>query len=234
MHAAMGNENILPSEKMAAIKKLVSGKKLTPQQRRSLAEGVYICTNCDRCTVRCPSGIRLKDLWVSVREELLRESAPPAAILSPFSFTRGLRKTGNGNAAAYSRSLDQAYNLVGVTAPVEPGSEETIVLGADPSAPLTPQTDTASFRHCFSCQSCTTVCPVVANYERPEETVGLLPHQIMCCLGMGLDNMATGARMIWDCLTCYQCQENCPQQVAVCDLLFELKNRSVQESGNLK
>jgi heterodisulfide reductase subunit C len=51
----------------------------------------------------------------------------------------------------------------------------------------------------------------------------------MCCLGLGLTEMAAGAKMIWDCLTCYQCQENCPQQVEVCDLLYDLKNMAVQE-----
>ena len=94
-----------------------------------------------------------------------------------------------------------------------------------------------SFAHCFSCQTCTSSCPVVANYQQPEDTLNLLPHQIMCCLGLGLTQMAQGAKMIWDCLTCYQCQENCPQQVEVCDLLYELKNQaaktevsSIQES----
>jgi len=73
------------------------------------------------------------------------------------------------------------------------------------------------------------VCPVVGNYEQPEEKLGLLPHQIMCCLGLGLTEMASGAKMIWDCLTCFQCQENCPQQVEVCDLLYDLKNMAAQE-----
>jgi heterodisulfide reductase subunit C len=52
----------------------------------------------------------------------------------------------------------------------------------------------------------------------------------MCCLGLGLTRMAGNARMIWDCLTCYQCQENCPQQVEVCDLLYGLKNFAAQET----
>jgi heterodisulfide reductase subunit C len=71
---------------------------------------------------------------------------------------------------------------------------------------------------------------VVGNYEQPEQVLDLLPHQIMCSLGLGLTEMAGGAKMIWDCLTCYQCQENCPQQVEVCDLLFLLKNMAVQQA----
>jgi heterodisulfide reductase subunit C len=68
---------------------------------------------------------------------------------------------------------------------------------------------------------------VVGNYDDPEQVLGLLPHQIMCSLGLGLTEMASGARMLWDCLTCYKCQENCPQQVEVCDVLYRLKNFAV-------
>jgi heterodisulfide reductase subunit C len=81
-----------------------------------------------------------------------------------------------------------------------------------------------TFSFCFGCQTCTTVCPVVAEYENPQQTLGLLPHQIMNCLGLGLLDMATRPRMLWDCVTCYQCQENCPQNVEVTDILFQLKN----------
>jgi heterodisulfide reductase subunit C len=85
-----------------------------------------------------------------------------------------------------------------------------------------------TFSYCFGCQNCTTVCPVVGNYETPQDVLGLLPHQIMCTLGLGLDEMASGAKMIWDCTTCYQCQEHCPQKVKVTELLFELKNKAVK------
>ncbi len=84
--------------------------------------------------------------------------------------------------------------------------------------------DAQNFANCFVCQNCTNICPVVAVYENPEEVLGLLPHQIMTSLGLGLIDPARGNRMIWDCLTCYQCQEHCPQGVKVTDLLYELKN----------
>jgi len=231
MHAAMGNESILPSEKMIALKRLVSGKSLDARQRRSLTEGVCICTNCDRCTVHCPSGIRLKDLWHGVREELLDAGPAPAALLSPFSFARGLVVRELVTAEAYSRPLRQAFELAGAGGAAKTDKAAPIRLNAVATPAPAQANETNSFRHCFSCQNCTTVCPVVANDAAAEDSLGLLPHQIMCCLGLGLVDMAAGARMIWDCLTCYQCQENCPQQVAVCDLLFTLKNRAVQSSG---
>jgi heterodisulfide reductase subunit C len=71
---------------------------------------------------------------------------------------------------------------------------------------------------------------VVINYDNPQEVLGLLPHQIMNCLGLGLTEMATGPRMIWDCVTCYQCQEHCPQNVKVTDILYRLKNLAVENA----
>jgi heterodisulfide reductase subunit C len=81
-----------------------------------------------------------------------------------------------------------------------------------------------------SCENCTTVCPWSMPTTIPQETVGLLPHQIMRSLGLGLKDLALGAPMLWDCLTCYQCQEHCPQGVKVTDVLYELKNLAVKGS----
>ncbi len=225
---AAGNEYILPSEKMAFLKNLASGKKLDARQTRAIQEGVYLCTNCDRCTVRCPSGIRLKDLWYSVREQLLAGGPPLAHVLTPYSFARGLMIRETVPVDEYTRPIETARQAL--------AGRFVDLINPDIPIPLNVQTKEGSqpairdntYAHCFSCQSCTTVCPVVGNYDNPEQVVGLMPHQIMCCLGLGLIEMAAGAQMIWDCLTCYKCQENCPQQVEVCDVLYRLKNIAVE------
>ncbi len=38
--------------------------------------------------------------------------------------------------------------------------------------------------------------------------------------------------MLWDCVTCYQCQEHCPQGVKVTDVLYELKNQAMTEANS--
>ena len=224
---AIGNACILPSEKMILLKRLAAGKKIDKRQMRAIEEGVYLCTNCDRCTVRCPSGIRLKELWYSIREALLQSGPPLPHVLTPFSFARGLIIQDALPVEAYARPIEGARQAVA-------GGFENLM---DPDAPIPLNAQTTenhqpaikdpTYTHCFSCQSCTTVCPVVGNYDAPEKVLGLLPHQIMCSLGLGLTEMASGARMLWDCLTCYKCQENCPQQVEVCDILYRLKNFAV-------
>ena len=220
------NELILPSEKMVYLKQLATGKDLSAGELRAIQEGVYLCTNCDRCTVVCPSGIRLKELWISVREDLVQREVPEPLVLSPFSFVRGLnRKKWDHN--HYPKPLEIAQKAVA-------GDFSALMDAAKPLSLPEPSESVLldrTFSYCFGCQNCTTVCPVVGNYPDAEGTLGLLPHQIMCALGLGQEEMASGARMIWDCVTCYQCQEHCPQKVKVTELLYGLKNSSVK---NLK
>ena len=86
----------------------------------------------------------------------------------------------------------------------------------------------STFTVCFGCQNCTNVCPVVGNYENPKEVVGLLPHEIMHALALKQKGLAIGSKMLWDCVTCYECQEHCPQGVRVTDVLYELKNLTMR------
>jgi heterodisulfide reductase subunit C/nitrate reductase gamma subunit len=223
VYETWGNENILPSEKLHALKALVRGKSLEPRQLRSLLEGVYCCTSCDRCTVVCPSGINLKELWVDLKEDLVQRGIPERLILSPYSFPRGM------NQAIHPwKEYDAPIQLArqAVALPFTEGKTANSPLALSPQAPAIPVflPEARNFANCFVCQNCTNICPVVAAFENPEEVLGLLPHQIMTSLGLGLIDPARGNRMIWDCLTCYQCQEHCPQGVMVTDLLYELKN----------
>ena len=225
----LGNEYILPSEKMTFLKTLAKGKALSDEKLHAIQEGVYLCTNCDRCTVVCPSGINLKELWFNVREDLIQRGLPECLTLSPYSFYRGLNRN-NIAIDNYHKPIEAANRAVA-------GNFEQVM---DKSTPISLSDrdgdianqlpGIATFSYCFGCQNCTTVCPVVMHYENPQEALGLLPHQIMNCLGLGLKEMATGPRMLWDCVTCFQCQEHCPQNVKVTDILYQLKNLAVKKA----
>ena len=224
------NLNILPSEKIASIKNFASGNHLTEEQIRHMQEGIFLCTNCERCTLVCPVGINLQDMWFSVREALLERGYPEFFMLSPFSYYRGLRRQALVE-DGYREPLDRAREAI---------AAECHLMSPDKLIPLSPadrafrgglslSAQASTFSVCFGCQTCTTVCPVVANYDNPEETLNLLPHQIMHACGLGVRDLALGANMLWDCLTCYQCQEHCPQGVSVTDVLYELKNEAVKQ-----
>jgi heterodisulfide reductase subunit C/nitrate reductase gamma subunit len=227
-YEAKHNPYILPSEKMVLLKDLSKGKKPGKEVLRAVQEGVYLCTNCDRCTVVCPAGINLKDLWMSVREGLIQEGEPQPLMLSPFSLARGLdRKT--LSADDYLTPLDRAKTALAGSFDLLNDPETPISLpAAGGEHDLSLEIVDKTYSYCFECRNCTNVCPVVDNYENPQEVLGLLPHQIMRCLGLGLYEMASGPNMLWECVTCYQCQEHCPQQVKVADILYDLKNTAVR------
>ncbi|UCD90221.1 MAG: 4Fe-4S dicluster domain-containing protein [Desulfobacterales bacterium] len=225
----LGNENILPSEKMVTLKTLAKGKGLSNKDLSIIQEGVYLCTNCDRCTVVCPAGINLRDLWMNVREDLIQRGYPEPLTLSPFSFFRGLNKA-NLPTNDYVKPLEEANKAVAGEFDQLMDKSTTISFKDREASELSRLPGHSTFSYCFGCQTCTTVCPVVACFEEPGESLGLFPHQIMNCLGLGLVEMASGPKMLWDCVTCYQCQEHCPQNVEVTDLLFQLKNIAVHYS----
>jgi heterodisulfide reductase subunit C/nitrate reductase gamma subunit len=227
------NINILPSEKISFIKALASGRKLTKAELKAIQEGVYLCTNCYRCTVVCPVGINLQDLWFNVREVLLQRGLPEFSLLSPLSFYRGLM-SGEMPSRDYKKPLTKARKAIADKSGIQKEQDQVLPL---------PQTDTAfkrrlnlsaqasTFSVCFGCQTCTNACPVVAQYADPQEALGLLPHQIMHACALGIRGLAFGSAMLWDCLTCYQCQEQCPQGVGITDVLYELKNVAVEQVG---
>jgi heterodisulfide reductase subunit C/nitrate reductase gamma subunit len=228
----IGNMNILPSEKMVSLRKYVAGRALDDETLREVQEGVYLCTNCDRCTVVCPVGINLRDLWFTVKEEMIQKGPPVPLVLSQLSFYRGVDRQ-DLDPESYSKPLRRSKAAIADVCELIKKPEEVIPLTPvnkpfKDKAALSLQAKT--FVYCYSCENCTTVCPVVQNYADPEETLGLLPHQIMRSLGLGLRDFALGSKMLWDCVTCYQCQEHCPQGVKVTDILYELKNLALKEA----
>ena len=227
------NINILPSEKIASIKALASGRKLTKEELKAIQEGVYLCTNCYRCTVVCPVGINLQDLWFNVREVLLGRGLPEFSLLSPLSFYRGLMSR-DMVPRDYKKPLMKVRKAAAGKSDVMQGQDQVLPLprrDREFKGRLNLSAQASTFSICFGCQTCTNACPVVAHYENPQENLGMLPHQIMHACALGLRGMAFGSAMLWDCLTCYQCQEQCPQGVLITDVLYELKNFSVEHVG---
>lgn len=228
----IANMNIFPSEKIASLQALASGKKLSPQELRHIQEGVYLCSNCYRCTVVCPAGINLQDLWFSVRETLLQKGYPEVLVLSPLSFYRGLMKE-ETVPRDYEKPLIRAREAIAARCDLMKRKDKVLPLTSTNrqlQSGLNLSAQAKTFSACFGCQTCTNVCPVVGNYENPQEALGLLPHQIMHAAGLGLRDLAFGSNMLWYCLTCYQCQEQCPQGVHVTDVLYELKNLAVKRA----
>jgi heterodisulfide reductase subunit D len=50
------------------------------EQLKQFSETVYRCTLCGRCQETCPSGIMLRDLWMSLRQDLVHSDAYPEKV----------------------------------------------------------------------------------------------------------------------------------------------------------
>ena len=201
------NRNILPSEKLITLKRVASGKSLPEAPLKSFQEGSFICTMCFRCTDVCPVGINLQDLWDASKKDLIANGLPEPFILTRDTYT-----------SKWADSLTDHDTTIYLDGGSTPGH-------------LMLSNQAGTFSVCFKCRTCTNACPVVANYENPEAVLGMTPHQIMHSLSLGLGEMILGSRMIWDCTTCYLCQQHCPQGVRITDIFFELKNLAHEKFG---
>ncbi|MDA8137538.1 MAG: 4Fe-4S dicluster domain-containing protein [Desulfobacteraceae bacterium] len=200
------NPGILPSEKLAAFRRLLSGGRLSKQKLLQIQEASHICTDCRRCTDICPMGINLEALWADLK-----------TLVADFGFPKPeawARKEASAETAV-AHSLDQVVTI-------SPDGNAFMKEVA-----WTPQADT--FHSCFECRNCTNVCPVVGSYESPRKVLGLLPHEIMHYLALKQKEPVLGAAMLWACTTCYACQEQCPQGVNITDLFYRLKNLALRQ-----
>ena len=197
------NANILPSEKLMALKAFAANKQLSSKKLHAIQEGSFVCTSCYRCTTICPVGIDLQDLWLASREDLTAKGFP-----EPQAWAR---ETGASEVATIIKDIKDHKTCY------FPGGQSMV-------KQLNLSEQASTFSGCFKCATCTVECPVVANYKNPSEALDLMPHQIMHALGLGLKEVVLGSRMVWDCLGCYLCQEKCPMDVKVTDVFYELKN----------
>jgi heterodisulfide reductase subunit C len=230
----IANRNILPSEKLASAKKLSAGSNLSENDIKNIQEGLYLCTNCTRCTLVCPAGINLQEIWFNVREAFLEKGYPEIYALSQLSAYRGLKRD-IINPEKYLNPLENAFDAVKkeyklFEKPHIPIDSDILDKPFCKSLSITAQSST--FSKCYACTTCTSSCPVVNNYDNPVEILGMVPHQIIHAAVLGAPDMIYRSKMLWNCLGCYECQDACPQGVRVTDVFYELKTRAVTQLKN--
>jgi heterodisulfide reductase subunit C2 len=79
---------------------------------------------------------------------------------------------------------------------------------------------------CFACGTCTASCPVREVTDRYN------PRRIIHMAILGLRDQVLSSDFVWLCSTCYACQERCPQDVRITDLMHAIKNVAVR-SGHI-
>ena len=202
INRALGNPDILPSHKLGALKKYVQKRLATDFELSAFKEGSFICTECYRCTQICPAGINLQDLWLASKDDLASQGPS-----SPY------RQVRDGVAGGHPDSRPGRKSFAA------PGPEACL---------LNYSGSPASFSACIQCGTCTNVCPVVADYQQDPQLMGYLdltPQQIVNFYRLGITDRVSNSKMAWDCFMCFKCQEHCPKQIPVAEMMYELRNR---------
>jgi heterodisulfide reductase subunit C/nitrate reductase gamma subunit len=225
------NSNILPSFKIKELKAVAKESQLSRQELMRINEGLFLCTNCYRCTTVCPAGINLQDLWFNTREALLGKEYPEPTVLSTLSYHRGLNRD-RIETESYQRSVNKARQAVVDESKLieidDTISDASMEQGFKTRLAASLPGDTSNY--CFACTTCTVSCPVVRNFDNPLEALGLLPHQMIRAANLGLGDIIFDSNMLWSCLGCYACQDDCPQGVQITDVFYELKNLAMENA----
>jgi len=76
---------------------------------------------------------------------------------------------------------------------------------------------------CYACGTCSASCPIRAIDEE------FNPRRIIRLALLGLRDEVLTSDFIWLCTGCYICQERCPQDVRITELMTAFRNVATQE-----
>lgn len=76
-------------------------------------------------------------------------------------------------------------------------------------------------KDCIQCGTCSGVCPLTIYMDHS-------PRQIMALTREGFRKEVLSSRTIWLCASCYACTVECPRQIGITDIMYELKQRAIR------
>ena len=79
---------------------------------------------------------------------------------------------------------------------------------------------------CFQCGTCTAGCP-------SGKITAYRIRKLMRMAQLGLKEDIISSEDLWQCTTCYTCEERCPRGVPIVDVVIALRNMAVAE-GHIK
>ena len=79
-----------------------------------------------------------------------------------------------------------------------------------------------ALEHCIQCGTCSGVCPLSIYMD-------YTPRQVMELVRSDFKNEVLQSHTIWLCASCYACTTECPRQIRITDIMYELKQRAINE-----
>ena len=77
-------------------------------------------------------------------------------------------------------------------------------------------------KDCIQCGTCSGVCPLSIYMD-------YTPRQVMELTRFDFKKEVLGSQTIWLCASCYACTVECPRQIRITDIMYELKQRAIKE-----
>jgi heterodisulfide reductase subunit C2 len=174
---------------------------------------IWYCQSCNRCIQVCPMTVKPASVIAYIRETMIQKNLVSMETFHRFNdllrrFQR-VRRYGILSCLKNEKlSLSKEKFTELLNTPVKP-DEESVLLGfsnelSDSFLKALKEADTLS---CFTCQGCSSSCPVF--YER-----GLFePQSIFRMANLGLTKDLFTSALIWLCIGCRRCTDNCGQLV---------------------
>lgn len=75
---------------------------------------------------------------------------------------------------------------------------------------------------CIQCGTCSGVCPLSIYMDYS-------PRQVMAMTRSDFKTEVLSSLTIWLCASCYACTTECPRQIRITDIMYELKQRAIKE-----
>jgi len=79
-----------------------------------------------------------------------------------------------------------------------------------------------ALENCIQCGTCSGVCPLSIYMDHS-------PRQVMELTRSDFKNEVLSSLTIWLCASCYACTCECPRQIRITDIMYELKQRAIKE-----
>jgi heterodisulfide reductase subunit C len=90
------------------------------------------------------------------------------------------------------------------------------------SAEVTSRHGGETLTSCYQCGTCASSCPVARLDSR------FNPREIIKLSLLGEKEEVISGDAIWLCTSCFNCQERCPQNVEIADLIYALRNIAIE------
>jgi len=75
---------------------------------------------------------------------------------------------------------------------------------------------------CIQCGTCSGVCPLSIYMD-------YTPRQVMALTRSDFKREVLSSHTIWLCASCYACAVECPREIRITDIMYELKQRAIHE-----